>query len=274
MKSMNRLYVPAQSRRGRRHVRYFCLGIVCAVSLIGCVSKSRYESVASEMDGLRAELGRAQAEIHALEQQRAALEKLNLDGERLLAAIRKELLQARAGYEEYKAEQSRLNGLKARARALQSEQQKHIQGIKAAKRDELKMQAVIDRYEKDMQQVPDIGDVLRVSQAAEPKDDGSRLVATVTPLPEKPSVTANTSTSAVQPTSPPISAPQVATGPVVSPAPATVTAPSPVLAAPAQTAAATPTAAAAPKPQPAPAEESWIGSLTGWLSSVWWWLFS
>ncbi|HJR76209.1 MAG TPA: hypothetical protein VJ805_04520 [Nitrospiraceae bacterium] len=270
MKSMNRLYVPVQSRRGRRHVRYFCLGIVCAVSLIGCVSKSRYESVASEMDGLRAELGRAQAEVHALEQQRAALEKLNLDGERLLATIRKELQQARAGYEEYKAEQGRLDGLKAKARALQSEQQKHIQGIKAAKRDELNMQAVIDRYEKDMQQVPDVGDVLRVSQAAEPKDDGSRLVATVTPLPEEPSATTNASTAAVQP----MSAPQVATGPSVAPAPATMAAPSPTPTGPAQTAVAKPTAAPASKPQPAPAEESWIGSLTGWLSSVWGWLFS
>jgi outer membrane murein-binding lipoprotein Lpp len=274
MKSKIRPYVTAHTRRGRRRVRFFCLGVICAVSLVGCVSKSRYESVAIEMDGLRADLARAQTEVHALEQQRDTLAKLNLDGERLLTTIRTELQRARAGYEEYKAEQDRLNGLRAKAKALQSEQQKHMQGIKAAKREELKMQAVIDRYEKDMQQVSDIGDVLRVSQTAEPKDDGSRLVATVTPLPENPSVMANASTSASQPASPPTSPPQVTAGAAVSPAPAVVTAPPPASTAPAQTATAKPTAAPAPKPQPAPVGESWIGSLTGWLSSMWGWLFS
>ena len=74
MKSISHSSVLGRSRRGRRHVRYFCLGIVCAVSLVGCVSKSRYESVATEMDGLRTDLARGQAEVQALEQQRDAFE--------------------------------------------------------------------------------------------------------------------------------------------------------------------------------------------------------
>ena len=273
MKSIIRLHATASARRSRRRVRYFCFGIVCAISLVGCVSKSQYETVATEMDGLRADLSRAQAEIQTLEQQRDALQKVNLDGERLLAAIRAELQQARAGYAEYKAEQDRLNALKAKARALQSEHQKHMQGIKAAKRDELRMQAVIDRYEKDLRQVPDIGDMLRVSQATPSDDDGSHLVATVTPIPSDRSSSMNVSPSKAQPPVPPT--PQVTAGVGISPSPAALTPPVPAPTAPTQTASATnPPAAPAPKQRQGPAEESWIGSLTGWLSSLWGWFFS
>ena len=279
MKSMSRPNVPGYTPRSRRRVRHFCLGIVCAVSLVGCVSKSRYESVATEMDGLRAELARGQAEVQSLEQQRDALQKLNRDGERLLAAIRTELQRARAGYEEYKAEQSRLESLKAKAKALQSEQQKHMQGMKAAKREELKMQAVIDRYEKDMQQVPDIGDVLRISQSTESKDDSAKLVATVTPLASDRPSPMSASPSKTQPASTPVPAPHV-TASAVSPdpaaanTPAAVNAPAQAPAAPAQTEAAKPPVAPASNRHQAPAEESWIGSVTGWLSSLWGWFFS
>ncbi|HEX2056391.1 MAG TPA: hypothetical protein VHF07_07850 [Nitrospiraceae bacterium] len=273
MKPKTRLHGTGRTSGSRRRIRYFCFALVCAISLIGCVSKSRYESVATEMEALRGDLARAQAEVQALEQQRDALQKLNLNGERLLAAIRTELQQARAGYEQYKAEQGRLEGLKAKAKALQSEQQKHMQGIKAAKREELKMQAVIDRYEKDMQQVPDIGDVLRVSQATDPKQDASRLVATVTPLPADSSST-NASPSPDQPTSSPSPAPQITSGPPVSPAPPTVTASAPTSTPPPQKAASTSPNTPTPRPQQAPVDESWIGSLTGWLSSLWGWLFS
>jgi outer membrane murein-binding lipoprotein Lpp len=272
MKFMSPSHVPGRPLRNRRRIRYFCLGIVCAVSLIGCVSKSRYESVATEMEGLRGDLARAQAEVQVLEEQRNTLQKLNLDGERLLAAIRTELQQARTGYEEYKAEQSRLESLKAKAKALQNEQQKHVQGMKAAKREELKMQAVIDRYEKDMQQVPDIGDVLRVSKSTDPKDDGTRLVATVTPLTHDHPSSMNASPSKTQSDSSPLPPPHMMTA-AISPVPAAAPAqaPTPEAAKPATVA---PPAAPAPKPQQAPVEESWIGSLTGWLSSLWGWIFS
>jgi hypothetical protein len=226
------------------------------------------------MDGLRADLARGQAEVQALEQQRDALQKLTVDEERVLAAIRTELQRARAAYEAYTAEQGRLESLKAKAKALQTEQQKHIQGIKAAKREERKMQAVIHRYEKDMQQVPDIGELLRVSQSTEPADDGSRLVATVTPLPSDRSSSMNAAPFNAQPDSSPAPAPPHAGAAAASPAPAATTASTPTSAAPTQTAAAKPPAAPAPKPQPPQVEESWMGSLTGWLSSLWGWLFS
>jgi hypothetical protein len=274
MKSMSHSSVQGHPPRGRRHVRYFCLGIVCAVSLVGCVSKSRYESVATEMDGLRTDLAQGQAEVKALEQQRDTLQKLNLDGERLLAAIRTELQRARAGYEEYKAEQGRLEVLKAKAKALQTEQQKHLQGMKAAKREEVKMQAVIDRYEKEMQQVPDIGDVLRVSQSSEPKEDGSRLVATVTPLASDPLSSMNAAPSKAQPASSPAPEPHLAATGAVAPAPAATAVSAPAPAAPAQTATAKPPAVPASNPHQAPVDESWMGSFTGWLSSLWGWLFS
>jgi outer membrane murein-binding lipoprotein Lpp len=268
---------------------FSCLHMGCLFLIMsGCVSETKYEAVASEMDRLRADLLRAQAEVQALEEQRQALSKLNADGEKLLTGIRAELQQARIAYAEYRTEQNRIEGLKAKARALQTEHTKHMDDIKAAKRAERRMQAVIDRYEQEMGRVPDIGDMLRVSQAGEP-GSSSHLVASIKPvLPDVPSPASHGTSNAV-----PISAgapaeravpdapPAVTTGSASPSAPAgsIVSAASPVTAP--VVAASTPkpastTAPAAPKPsaQPIPANDSWLASVTGWLSSFWSWLFS
>lgn len=254
----------------RQHVRYFCFGIICVVSLIGCVSTSRYESVTTEMDGLRTELARAQGDVQKLEQQKDTLHKLNVDGEKLLTGIRAELQQARAGYAEYKADQNRLETLKAKAQMLQIEHAKHIQGIKAAKRDQLRMQAVIERYEREMGQAPDIGDMLRISQATDTNEGNSRLVATVTPLPSDASSPAHLPSDGRPGNSAP--PPQIAAAAAASPVPSIA----PAAPAPSAQPAAKPVppAAPTPKPQPASENESWLGSLTGWFSSLWGWLFS
>ncbi|WP_447599113.1 hypothetical protein [Nitrospira sp. Nam80] len=254
----------------RQHVRYFCFGIVCAVSLVGCVSKSRYETVTTEMDGLRTELTRAQGDVQKLEQQKEALHKLNVDGEQLLTGIRAELQQARASYAEYKAEQNRLEALKAKAHALQIEHAKQVQGVKAAKRDQLRMQAVIERYERDMGQAPDIGDMLRVSQATDMNGGNSRLVATVTPLPSETSSPAYPSADVQAGLGAP-PAPQVVAAAGTSPAPSVTPAAPASSVQPA--AKPVPPAAPSPKPQPTHENDSWLGSLTGWLSSLWGWLF-
>lgn len=261
-----------RSRLSRRHRWRLCLVIVGLLSLVGCVAKSKYETVATEMEALRADLVRAQEEIRTLEQQKDALHQLTLKGERLLTGIKAELQQARASYAEYKAEQNRLGALKAKAHELQNEHRRQIQAIKAAKREELKMQAVIERYEREMTQVPEVGDMLRISQAADTAGGNSRLVATVTPLPPDHSSAMNSPSNA--PVSTPSSAPQVSATAVIPPAPSSIT-PAPAPTPSAQPAVApAPPAAMSPNPQPAPAEESWLGSVTGWLSSLWGWLFS
>lgn len=262
-----------RSRRNRRRSRYLCLAIVCVLSLVGCVSKSRYEAVATEMNGLRADLLRAQDELRALEEQRHALQKLNADRERLLRAIQAELQQARTAYAEYKAEEHKLDGLRAKARALQSEHTKQMQGIKAAKREELRMQGVVERYEKEMRLAPDIGDVLRISQAGEANSENSRVVASVTPLSSTPSASENASPSKGQPTVAPLSAPQTTTTASTAPPSPSITPPAAVPPA-AQPPAASAPSTSTPKRQPVPAEESWIGSVSGWLSTLWGWLFS
>jgi hypothetical protein len=247
------------------------------VFLDGCVSKSRYDAVTVEMNDLRAELLRAGEEIRALEQQRDAVQKLNLDGERLLAALRAEGQQARARHAEYQAEQARLEAaLKAKAQALHSEHIKRVQEVKAAKREALKMQAVVDRYEKEMRELPDIGDMLKVSQVTDANRDSSRLMATVTPLPAGTSTTTNTGKTPIQPTpSPSIPSGEQTYAAISPPAPAGGTAQP--LPASVQTSTATPAPAGAAPPsksQPAPQEEYWFGTFTGWLSSLWGWLFS
>lgn len=254
----------------RRHVRYLCLGIVCLVSLVGCVPQSQYETVTAEMEGLRGELIRAEENIQTLEQQKEALHKLNTEGEKLLTNIKAELQQARVAYAEYRAEQNRLEGLKAKARALQSEYAKHMQGIKAAKRDQLKMQAVIDRYEREMEQAPDINDMLRISQATEASGEPARLVATVTPLPSAgSSPAAHVQAAAIASTAPSAAATAVgspAPSPSVTPAAAPAQSPQPA-------AVPVPSVTPNPTPQSVPANDSWISNLTGWLSSLWGWLF-
>jgi hypothetical protein len=222
------------------------------------------------MDGLRTELARAQGDVQKLEQQKDTLHKLNVDGEKLLTGIRAELQQARAGYAEYKADQNRLETLKAKAHMLQIEHAKHIQGIKAAKRDQLRMQAVIERYEREMGQAPDIGDMLRVSQATDTNEGNSRLVAAVTPLPSDASSPAHLPSDGRPGGSAP--PPQIVAAAAASP----VTSIAPAAPAPSAQPAAKPVppAAPTPKPQPAPENESWLGSLTGWFSSLWGWLFS
>ena len=261
-----------RSRLSRRHRWRLCLVIVGLVSLVGCVAQSKYETVATEMEALRADLLRAQQEIQTLEQQKDTLHQLNLKGERLLTGIKAELQQARASYAEHKAEQNRLDALKAKAHELQNKHRRQIQAIKAAKREELKMQAVIERYERELKQVPEVGDMLRISQPADTAGGDSRLVATVTPLPSDRSSALNSPSNA--PIASPSPAPQVAATAVTPPAPSSIT-PAPTPTTSAQPAVApAPPAATNPSPQPAPAEESWIGSVTGWLSSLWGWFFS
>ena len=106
------------------------------------------------------------------------------------------------------------------------------------------------------------------------QEDGSRLVATVTPLASDRSSSMNAAPSKAQPAASPAPAPHLTTTAAVAPAPAATTASAPAPAAPAQTAAAKPPAVPASNPHQAPVDESWMGSFTGWLSSLWGWLFS
>ena len=256
-----------------RSWRHLCMGATLLAATTGCVSESRYEAVTKEMTGLRAELMTAQGELQALESQRDALKKLNLDGERILTGLRAELQHARAAYAEFKTEQSRLDALKAKARALQTEHSKHLEEIKAAKRAELKMQAVIDRYEREMGELSEIGDMLRVSEGKGSAGAEAPLVATVTPLSSEPS-------SLLIPTahvdSVPNSAPAPHMGKEEAPRPpappivASATPSSPALPPAVKAPAATPN----PNPQPSSANEPWLVSFTDWLWSLWGWLFS
>jgi hypothetical protein len=132
------------------------------------------------------------------------------------------------------------------------------------------MQAVIERYEREMTRVPEAGDMLRISQPTSTPADKTRPVATVTPLPSDRSSAMNAPATAPVATPPPAAQAAVTSVPPGS-SPLT---PDPTPAPSAQSAVAPPPAATTPNPQPAPAEESWLGSVTGWLSSLWGWLFS
>lgn len=267
---------PASPRRIHRSLRHLCVGMALLTAAAGCVSHSTYEAATKEMTALRAELLTAQGELQALESQQDALKKLNMEGQRILTGIRAELQHARAAYAELQTEQTRLEALKAKAQALQTEHAKHMREIKAAKRAELKMQAVIDRYEREMGELSEIGDMLRISKEHGSDGASAPLVATVTPLPSEPTpvpAAQITSVPNASPAPPMVKEPTNAQAPtapaVASVPPASAPQPAAVHAPP-----ASPSAAPPPAARPASPNDTWLVGFTDWLWSLWGWLFS
>ncbi len=250
----------------------FCAGTGFLLSLAGCVSAGTYETARLQADNIKTELNAARTEIQTLEQQKEALHKLTLEGETVLAGIRTELQKARESYAQHKAKLSRLSALQDKARTLDQQHHTYTQDIKTAKKNAVKMQTVINRYEREIGLVPGRVESLKVSQPFETSSDTSKLVATVSPLSATPPPTSLAPASSLPQSDPtPSAVPPVGTIAVssrssnVSALPAPSQPSKPVSA---NTASTTPAAL----PQQ-PTEDSWIGSLRGWFSSLWDWFF-
>ena len=142
----------------------FCTGTGLLLSLIGCVSQSTYETAMSQTDGVNTEINRTRIEIQSLEQQKEELHKLALEGETVLAGIRTELQKARESYAQHKAKLNKLSALQDKARTLNQQRNTYTQDIKTAKKNAVKMQAVINRYERESGLIPDGVESLKVSR--------------------------------------------------------------------------------------------------------------
>lgn len=251
----------------------FCTGTAVLLSLVGCVSQSTYETATSDADNIRTELNRARMEIQTLEEQKEGLHKLALKGETVLAGIRTELQRARESYAQHKAKVNKLSALQDKARTLNQQRNTYTQDIKTAKKNAVKMQAVINRYEREIGLVPDGVESLKVPQTFEVSSDTSKIVATVSPLSSIPSpASIDPAPSLPQSDSTPSAIPPVGTS-KVSPQSSDIAA-FPTPSQPSNPVSAT-IASTAPASRPhQPTDESWIGSLSGWFSSIWDWFFS
>ncbi|HZN44843.1 MAG TPA: hypothetical protein VFB56_05915 [Nitrospiraceae bacterium] len=212
-------------------------------------------------------------EIQTLEEQKEGLHKLALKGETVLAGIRTELQRARESYAQHKAKLNRLSALQDKARTLSQQRTTYTQDIKTAKKNAVKLQADINRYEKEVGLIPGGVESLKVSQTSEVSSDTSKIVATVSPLSSTTSPTPlNPAPSLSQSDSTPSPILPVGTNQVSPQSPDLSAFPTPSQ--PSKPVSGT-TASTAPAPRPQqPVDESWIASLSGWFSSVWDWFFS
>ena len=168
---------------------------------------------------------------------------------------------------------NKLSALQDKARTLSQQRTTYTQDIKTAKKNAVKLQDDINRYEKEVGLIPGGVESLKVSQTSEISSDTSKIVATVSPLSSIPSPAPHNSAPSL-PQSDPTPSPILPVGTSqVSPQSPDVSA-FPTQSQPSKPVSAT-TASTAPAPRPQqPVDESWIASLSGWFSSVWDWIFS
>jgi hypothetical protein len=213
-------------------------------------------------------------EIQTLEQQKEALHKVTLEGETVLAGIRAELQKARESYAQHKAKLNKLNALQDKAHTLNRQYTMYKQDIKTAKNNAVKMQAVINRYEREIGMVLDGVEPLKVFQPFEISSDTSKKVATVSPIRPIPSpASPDPAPSLPQTDSTAIASPPSSTSNVSPPSSNVSALPTPSQPSSTPVSAVTAPAAQASRPQQS-TDESWIASLSGWFSSIWDWFFS
>lgn len=247
-----------------------------ALMLGGCVSQRTYDAAKQEVNARANELAQTQSDIKGLEQQREEAHLANQRDERALAAIKNELKEIQASYDQiHKANQAKLALLEQNIAALRARQQAMVKEIGETKRLEKRLEALTAEREQTMAPVDAATDthatMIGHVQPAPP------MVAVLTPQPS-PVESATTSSA---PTATP--APSQTSAPTATnlapattvPQPAPTVAPSTPSPAPVKVAQA-PVTPPAPRPATpaAPQEESWFSSVTGWLSSLLNWIWA
>ncbi|MEZ4477083.1 MAG: hypothetical protein R3B11_06780 [Nitrospira sp.] len=247
-----------------------------ALMLGGCVSQRTYDAAKQEVKTRANELAQTQSDINGLEQQREEAHLANQRDERALAALKSELRQIQASYDQiHKANQAKLALLEHNIAALRARHQAMAKEISETKRLEKRLEALTAEREQTMAPTDAATDahatMIDHVQPAPP------MVAVLTPqlnTGESPAASpAPAATPApAQPTPPPATSLAPA---ATAPQPMPTVAPSTPSPAPAKVAQA-PAAAPAPRPTatPAPQEESWFSSVSGWFSSLFNWIWA
>ncbi len=242
------------------------------LSMGGCVSQATYETARQEASARTNELAQAQAELQALEEQRDATHAANQRDERTLSDLKGELQKIKSSFDQIrKNNQAKLAALEHNIAALRARHHAMVKEIAETKQYEKKLEALTARHERELATMPDAH------------------VTNVDGLPPEPHMVA-----VITPQSPqPDGAPSIlfpAPAPSQLEAPSTIDANSAAAPAPLATAAATPpspsnilaktetVSATAASPttgtSPAPRNESWFSNMTGWLASMFEWIWS
>lgn len=247
-----------------------CWMVGSAALTLGCVSQQTYNSARQEVKEQSTALAQTQAEIQVLEQQRDDAHAANKRDEQALADFRNEIAKIQASYDQIqKANQAKLAALRHNIAALHARHQAMLKEISETKRYEQRLQAIT---EQQAQQAagPD-AHVIQTESAPQEQ----RLVAVITPQSNRADNQATTLG-----TTPPQAADKQTAG-VIPPAAAPQATPAIVATSaapgtPAKIAPAAPVAppSQTPAPPSAPQDDSWFSSLTGWLTSLFDWLWT
>ena len=228
-----------------------CLVWTAFLAVTGCVEESRYQAVTAEVEQVKADVERMQAEAKALERQVASLRALNHQEEgpltELLTELRKENDAATRVQQQY---EDRVATLQAKANTLLSQNRTLMREMREAKKQETSLLALVTRYEKELQ----------LSESGL-----ENVTAPPVPMPD-PSISPGAAPQSSPATPPPQETLASVPAPQPQPPPQTQTP------APAQTAPPAP----APQQQPTTGEsdESWWSTIKDWLSTAWDWFFS
>jgi DNA uptake protein ComE-like DNA-binding protein len=161
--------------------------MIGAVSMVGCVSQSKYEEAMGDVDSAKSELGLARAQKIALEQQIRTLKDLNMKSgsEAQLARDELERIQhsrdkERGGVEDRAKElEARVRQLSAQNRALRHE-------YEDVKRHNDTLKSLVARYQKELKDQSRSGSVTGVPTPSVPSVSPAPSEASVPPAMKDP----------------------------------------------------------------------------------------
>lgn len=266
--TLRRLIAASHPRTFRRIALCWVVGNLALA--LGCVSQQTYNSARQEVTEQSAALAQTQSEIQSLEQQREDAHAANKRDEQTLADLKNEIGKIRASYDQIqKVNQARLAALQHSIATLRARHQAMVKEISDTKRYERQLQAITEQAHKAAQQSAESEAhvILMESAPQEPRqvavitpqsnreDNQAAPVVTTPPQPLDKQIAGMTAPAAAPQATTAIITTSAAPGAPVKPAPVTTSSPAPT----------------APS---APQDDSWFSSLTGWLTSLFDWLWT
>lgn len=272
--TLRRTLIAASLENIRRVALCWMVGSA-ALTLGGCVSQQTYESARHEAKARSNELAQAQAEIQSLEQQRDATHAANQRDERTLGNLKSELKKIQTSFDQIrKTNQAKLAALQHNVAALRARHQAMLKEITETKRYEKRLEALTAQHEQEMANTP-TGPEARVTPVEGILQE-QHMVAVITPQSPQMDNSSMSSSPAPAPSqldaspaasvNPPAATPPSTAAVAAAPAPPSI---------PAKTAQAPVTTPSPNSSAPsAPQNDSWFSSMTGWLTSIFDWLWT
>lgn len=252
-----------------------CWMVGSAVLTLGCVSQQTYDNARQEAKEHSNELAQTEAEIQSLEQQRDATHVANQRGEQTVANLKSEIKKLQTSLDQIqKTNQTKLAALRLNIAALRARHQAMVKEINDTKRYEQRLQAITAQQIQEMANLP-AGPEAHVA-TVESISREQQMVAVITPqspeadnsstIPSLRTTPSQATDTLVAEITAPAATPQTTPAIVAAPAPSSDPAKT-LQAAPAATSSQNSTTPSVPQ------DGSWFSGLTGWLTSLFDWLW-